>query len=95
VLQDYLVFYKENTQLTYLFNQSHLLKIFNRNPVRVKDCRKAFSQIWDKQGGQTTIKQLLMGHSTKSSVDLQHYNGQSTEDLKQIYEKVMGDYHIQ
>jgi integrase len=94
-LQEYFVFYKEHPQLQYLFNQSHLLKIFIRNPVRVKDCRKAFSQIWDKQGGQTTIKQLLMGHSTKSSVDLQHYYGQSIEDLKQIYEKVMGDYKIQ
>jgi hypothetical protein len=36
-----------------------------------------------------------MGHSTRSDVDLMHYNGQNTEDLKQIYEKVMGGLILQ
>ncbi|GAG67637.1 unnamed protein product [marine sediment metagenome] len=30
-----------------------------------------------------------MGHSLKGDVDLMHYNYQSEEDLKQIYDKVM------
>lgn len=45
-------------------------------------------------GGQTSIKKLLMWYITRSDFDLMHYKGQSTEDLKQIYEKVMGDYRI-
>jgi hypothetical protein len=32
-----------------------------------------------------------MGHSLKGDVDLMHYNYQSPEDLKKIYDKVMGN----
>jgi hypothetical protein len=66
------------------------MRTFKDAPVHVKDLRKAFRQTWDKRGGQTSIKKLLMGHSTGSDVDLMHYNGQNTEDLRQIYDKVMG-----
>jgi len=31
-----------------------------------------------------------MGYSLKGDVDLMHYNAQSEEDLKQIYDKVIG-----
>ena len=30
-----------------------------------------------------------MGHSLKGDVDLMHYNAQSEEDLKRMYDKVM------
>jgi hypothetical protein len=30
-----------------------------------------------------------MGHSIRTDVDVMHYNGQSIEDLKQIYDKVI------
>jgi len=30
-----------------------------------------------------------MGHSLKGDVDLMHYNAQSKEDLKKIYDNVM------
>ena len=56
----------------------------------MKDLRKAFSQEWDRRGGPTSIKKILMGHSLKGDVDLSHYNAQPEEDLKKIYDKVMG-----
>jgi hypothetical protein len=58
--------------------------------IRVKDFRKYFSQEWDRRGGPTNIKKILMGHSMHGDVDLMHYNCQSEEDLKKIYDKVMG-----
>jgi len=35
-----------------------------------------------------------MGHSLKGDVDLNHYNVQSEEDLKKIYDNVMPEYII-
>jgi hypothetical protein len=32
-----------------------------------------------------------MGNSLKGEVHLMHYNAQSSEDLKMIYDKVMGE----
>ena len=66
-------------------------KLFKDAPIQVKDLRKYFSQEWDRRGGPTSIKKILMGHSLKGDVDLMHYNYQSEEDLKQIYDKVMGE----
>jgi len=60
----------------------------------VKDLRKFFSQEWDRRGGPTSIKKILMGHSLKGDVDLRHYNYQSEEDLKRIYDKVMADVEM-
>ena len=77
-----------------MFNFSHIRRIFKDAPVHVNDLRKSFSQSWDRLGGQTKITKLLMGHSTRRDVDLMYYNGQNKEDLKQIYDKVMGDYRI-
>lgn len=39
--------------------------------------------------GPIDVKKLLMDHSLKGDVDLMHYNCQSEEDLKRIYDKVM------
>jgi len=64
--------------------------LFRESPVKPKDLRKYFSQTWDRNSGPTGIKKQLMGHSLKSDVDCQHYNGQNEEDLKRIYDKVMG-----
>jgi hypothetical protein len=36
-----------------------------------------------------------MGHSLKGDVDLMHYNCQSEEDLKKIYDKVMGQNKVE
>jgi len=35
-----------------------------------------------------------MGHSIKKDVDLMHYNCQSEEDLKAIYDKVMCNSNV-
>jgi len=62
--------------------------------LKVKHLRKFFSQEWDRRGGPTSIKKILMGHSLKGDVDLQHYNAQSEDDLKHIYDKVMDKSNI-
>ena len=66
----------------YLFGQEHIQGIFNNYNLKVKHLRKFFSQEWDRRGGPTSIKKILMGHSLKGDVDLNHYNAQSEEDLK-------------
>jgi len=89
-LADYFEFYNNGSGLIELFGQSHLMRIFRGSSIRVKDFRKAFSQTWDRHGGQTSIKKILMGHSLHGDVDLSHYNAQSESDLKSIYDKVFG-----
>jgi len=88
-LLDYLEFFKANKCLDSLYSQSHITRMFRDAPIQVKDLRKFFSQTWDRQSGPTGVKKQLMGHSLKSDVDCQHYNGQNEEDLKKIYDKVM------
>jgi len=87
-LEAYLAFFKQSN-LDILYSQSHITRLFRDAPIQVKDLRKYFSQTWDRNSGPTGIKKQLMGHSLKSDVDCQHYNGQSEEDLKKIYDKVM------
>jgi len=89
-LKEYLIYFRENVHLKVLFSQSHITRLFKDAPIQVKDLRKYFSQEWDRRGGPTSIKKILMGHSLKGDVDLMHYNYQSEEDLKKIYDKVMG-----
>ena len=89
-LADYLQFYSEKKVLKRLFSKTHVLRRFRGAPIRVKDLRKFFSQEWDRSGGPTSVKKILMGHSLKGDVDLMHYNSQSPEDLKKIYDTVMG-----
>ena len=72
-----------------LFAQKTCNRKFKNAPLKVKDLRKFFSQEWDRRGGPTSIKKIIMGHSLKGDVDLMHYNCQSEEDLKKIYDMVM------
>jgi len=88
-MNDYLYFYSCQKKLTCLFNKSHISRIFRNASIHIKDLRKFFSQEWDRRGGPTSIKKILMGHSLKGDVDLMHYNAQSEDDLKKIYDKVM------
>ena len=88
-LSEYLEYFNNGNGLEVLFGHSHLFPIFKDSPVKIKDFRKFFSQEWDRRGGPTSIKKILMGHSLKGDVDLMHYNCQSEEDLKKIYDKVM------
>ena len=91
IISDYLRFYKDDCKLKYLFNHCQIRREFKNAPVRVKHLRKFFSQEWDRRGGPTSIKKILMGHSLKGDVDLMHYNAQSEEDLKKIYDNVMSN----
>jgi integrase/recombinase XerD len=88
-LSEYFNFFHNGSGLERLFSQTHIIHLFRNAPIRSKDLRKAFSQEWDRRGGPTSIKKILMGHSLKGDVDLMHYNCQSEEDLKRIYDKVM------
>jgi len=89
ILDEYLTHFNNNKNLKKLFYQSRMERLFRNTPIRVKHLRKYFSQEWDRRGGPTSIKKILMGHSLKGDVDLMHYNSQSPEDLKSIYNKVM------
>jgi integrase/recombinase XerD len=88
---EYLSFFNNGSGLDRLFSQTHMIHLFRNAPIRVKDLRKAFSQEWDRNGGPTSIKKILMGHSMRGDVDLMHYNAQSPEDLKAIYDRVMNN----
>ncbi len=89
ILEDYIVLYNNDNKLKELFGQSHLMRLFRHSPINVKLLRKYFSQEWTRRDGNSSVKKILMGHSLKGDVDLQHYNAQSEEDLKRIYDKVM------
>lgn len=90
-LEVYLQIYSKSKKLKKLFSKRQCERVFERSPLLVKDLRKFFSQEWDRRGGPSSIKKILMGHSLKGDVDLRHYNYQSEEDLKRIYNKVMTD----
>jgi integrase/recombinase XerD len=90
-LNEYLTYFENDVNLKVLFSQSHISRLFRYAPIQVKDLRKYFSQEWDRRGGPTSIKKILMGHSLKGDVDLMHYNYQSEDDLKQIYDRVMNE----
>jgi len=89
VLSDYLIYFNKNSNLKTLFSQGRMERLFRDAPIKVKDLRKAFSQEWTRRNGSSSVKKILMGHSLRNDVDLCHYNCQSEEDLKRIYDKVM------
>ncbi len=88
-LTEYMDWYSTTTEYSTLFPQTTITRLFKDAPIRVKHLRKIFSQEWDRRGGPTGVKKILMGHSLRNDVDLMHYNSQSTEDLKKIYLGVM------
>lgn len=89
-LSEYIDYFNNgNHNIKTLFKMRRLERLFENAPIQVKDLRKFFSQEWDRRGGATSIKKILMGHSLKGDVDLMHYNAQSPDDLKKIYNKVM------
>ena len=88
-LKEYVEYFNNGSGLKELFPQKRIERSFQDTTIQVKYLRKYFSQEWDRRGGPTSIKKILMGHSLKGDVDLMHYNAQSPEDLKRIYDKVM------
>ncbi len=93
-IQEYYNFFRNGCGYSKLFPQTTLTRLFNSAPIRVKHLRKFFSQEWERRGGSSGIKKLLMGHSIRNDVDLNHYNFQSEEDLKQIYDRVFDSLKI-
>jgi len=88
-MSEYITYFNKDACLKRLFSKTHIQRAFKSKSIKVKDLRKFFSQEWDRRGGPTSIKKILMGHSLRNDVDLMHYNAQSEEDLKKIYNKVM------
>jgi len=88
-LEEYIVTNNGSSESSILFSERACQNIFENAPIQVKDLRKFFSQEWDRRGGPTSIKKILMGHSLRNDVDLCHYNAKSPEDLKAIYDRVM------
>lgn len=88
-IEEYLQYFKNDKWLTRLFEQSHMTQGFKNSPIQAKQLRKIFSQQWTIRGGDYAIKEFIMGHSLKKSVDLSHYcNLPPIEQLK-IYDRVM------
>ncbi|KXB08280.1 hypothetical protein AKJ58_00325 [candidate division MSBL1 archaeon SCGC-AAA385D11] len=61
-------------------------KMDEKPELKLKHCRKFFSQEWDRRNGSTRIKEMLLGHF--GSIDLRNYNGQTPDHLKDIYDEV-------
>jgi len=94
IYSEYIEYFEKETTFKQLFSQTHITHLFRDCSLKVKDLRKYFSQEWDRRGGPTSIKKIIMGHSLRGDTDLMHYNCQSEEDLKQIYDKVFGNHKI-
>ncbi|UCD13393.1 MAG: tyrosine-type recombinase/integrase [Thermoplasmatales archaeon] len=93
-LRQYLHEFETNQRSNTLFAETTIRRTFRNSQLKPKHLRKFFSQIWTRRNGNEAVKHLLMGHSQRSNVDQMHYNYQSEEDLKQIYDRVMGDLAI-
>jgi len=93
-LMEYLQFFNNGCKLKRLFGKTHLERVFRKAPIKVKDLRKFFSQEWERRNGSYAVKEILLGHSLKRSVDLQHYTYLDADDLKKIYDRVFGEYVI-
>lgn len=61
-------------------------KMDEKPDLKLKHCRKFFSQEWDRKNGSTRIKEMLLGHF--GSIALRNYNGQTEDHLKKIYDEV-------
>ncbi len=70
------------------FNEYATRKFFRKTNVMPKHLRKFFSQEWDRHGGNTNIKKILMGHSLNGDIDLSHYAAHDVDDLRAEYERV-------
>jgi integrase/recombinase XerD len=86
---DYLDELNDVNDTCILFPKKIIERAFKESPIIVKDLRKAFSQEGTHRNGESGIKKILMGHSLKSDVNLMHYNYQSEDDLKSIYDRAM------
>jgi len=89
-IKDYLTYYNDCSNLKILFSQRHCHRYFRNAPLHVKDLRKYFSQRWDRNNGNYHAKEMILGHSM-NRVDFNHYSILDIDELKNIYDKVMGE----
>ncbi|MBW2966678.1 site-specific integrase, partial [Candidatus Woesearchaeota archaeon] len=89
VLSDYLKVFNNGVGYGHLFGQSDIQRAFRGCNIKVKMLRKYFSQKWTRNNGNYQVKEMLMGHSLKKSIDSQHYCCMSNEEIKTVYDKVM------
>ena len=89
ILKKYLNFYNNGCDYPKLFNERALQDAFRNAPIRVKHLRKYASSEWSRKGGSSSVKKILMGHSTRNDVDLQHYCNLTESELRNVYDKVM------
>ena len=81
-------YYNQHGIVKNIFGQNQLTKIFHNSELKIKDARKGFSQEWTRRKGDYAVKELLLGHSIRKSVDLQHYCLLTEQELKQHYDKI-------
>jgi integrase len=89
VLSDYLEVFNKGVGYGHLFGQSDIQRAFRGCNIKVKMLRKYFSQKWTRNNGNYQVKEMLMGHSLKKSVDSQHYCNLTESELRNVYDKVM------
>ena len=94
VLERYLETFNSNSRYKYLFSKSECERVFRNAPIQVKDLRKFFSQEWERRGGSYAVKEILLGHSLKKSIDLSHYTYLDENELRRIYDKVIPSHFI-
>jgi integrase len=88
-LQKYLKQFKSNKKTRYLFGEYLISRAFRDSPVRVKQLRKYFIQTWHRNSGSYPVGELLLGHSVKGNISLQHYLSFNEEEIKKEYDRVM------
>lgn len=94
VLQNYLDIGPRKS--VYLFPEGTMQKKMAKisKKLRTKHMRKFFSQQSDRLGMPTAIKKMLMGHSLRGDVDINHYDFQDEEELKKIYDRYWAEFRV-
>ncbi|MBO8161766.1 MAG: site-specific integrase, partial [Thermosipho sp. (in: Bacteria)] len=84
-LLKYIKLLKNLDVLFYQHSVEHIFKKYLRGQkITPKMLRKFFSQEWTRQGGDSIIKKVIMGHSL-SDIDLNHYNYIDVDVLREHY----------
>jgi integrase len=86
----YLKCFKNDKKTKHLFGEYKISRAFKGSPIRVKQLRKYFIQEWHRRRGSYPMGELLLGHSTKDNISLQHYLRFSEEEIRSEYDRIMG-----
>lgn len=89
MLKRYIMEFQNSGKSKYLFGKDKMQRDFRKSPIKVKQLRKYFIQLWHRRNGNPLMGEILLGHSTKNSVTLRHYLKFSNDEIKKEYERVM------